>query len=73
MNELTDFNKAEVPLGVTVFHSFHLAQEHARFRKIVSHTFKQPQVRAVGQSLQDFIKTFGPVKVLNLTKGKQLL
>ena len=73
LNELTDFSKAKVPLGVPVFHSFHFPQEQARFRKIVSPTFKQSQVGAVGQSLQDVIKTLGPVKVLNLTKGKQLL
>jgi hypothetical protein len=73
LNELADFSKAEVPLGVPVFHSFHFPQEQTRFRKIVTHTFKQPQVGALGQSLQDFIKTLGPIKVLNLKKGKQLL
>ena len=73
LNELPNLSKAEVPLGVPVFHSFHFPQEETRFRTIVTQTFKEPDSSILGQSLQNFIKTLDPVEVLNLEKGKKLL
>jgi len=73
LNELPDLSKAEVPLGIPVFHSFRFPQEETRFRAIVAQTFKESDSSILGQSLQKVIKTLDSVEVLNLEKGKKLL
>lgn len=62
-----------VPLSVPIFHSFRFQQEFMRFREIVTHTFKEPEFKSLGQSLQNFIKTLGPIEVLHLEKGQKLV
>ena len=73
LNELPDISKLEVPLSVPIFYSFRFQQELMRFREIVTHTFKEPEFKSLGQSLQNFIKTLGPIEVLHLEKGQKLV